>query len=453
MLNSIHIKDFRSFQGVHDVPIAPLTLLVGENSTGKSTFLALNQLARDLIDRFADLEFNEKPFSLGSFDDIFCHNSDADNTSGSFEIGASLTAEESVSRMLGIMDYGIHKISYESVFQRFHGHPSLKIIHVYSDKESLNINLELESEANDSIYRIKASGIAFSKRGGNFVYEVPRSRRNWIIDLLRYLESSDLDRSDINKIGFGANIQHVLNLIGYNIEKIQRPYAFSPLRTMPSRTYDSLSVHPSSDGSHIPQVLSRLAIEGGETWKRVRERLEKFGKDSGLFSKLIVRHLGDRRTRDSDPFQIQIGFQSFKGKPNLVDVGYGISQVLPVILDSIEFDSQKRDFLLIQQPEVHLHPRAQAELGTFYFNEIKPNKRILIETHSDHLIDRVRMEARDAKGEYHENHKHVLILYFERVHGATKIHPIRISETGDLIDVPDGYRDFFMTEQIRFLGF
>ena len=99
-------------------------------------------------------------------------------------------------------------------------------------------------------------------------------------------------------------------------------------------------------------------------------------------------------------------------------------------------------------------PRATiSEMGTFYFNEIKPNKRILIETHSDHLIDRVRMEARDAEGEYRENHKHVLILYFERVHGATKIHPIRISETGDLIDVPDGYRDFFMTEQIRFLGF
>jgi hypothetical protein len=433
---------------VHDVPIAPLTLLVGENSTGKSTFLALARLAWDLGARDKLLDFNEPPYMLGSFIDMI-NNSDVNGEkSTEFEIGG-FTKSYLVKNVNDYVNY-----YYFASFREHKGMPLINRFDFYISNTGLRISMrEIKSQNDTDIikghntFNYYYNGISkdISVQSNIDLNEILVNHLNWI----------DFPKNDsINKsMKDSTEIHAYLTYLSTHLKNTTRPISFSPIRSKPDRTYNPYQIKKSPEGSHIPHVLSRLAIEGGETWKRVRERLEKFGKDSGLFSKLIVRHLGDRRTRDSDPFQIQIGFQSFKGKPNLVDVGYGISQVLPVILDSIEFDSQKRDFLLIQQPEVHLHPRAQAELGTFYFNEIKPNKRILIETHSDHLIDRVRMEARDAEGDRRDNHKHVLILYFERVHGATKIHPIRISETGDLIDVPDGYRDFFMTEQIRFLGF
>ena len=78
---------------------------------------------------------------------------------------------------------------------------------------------------------------------------------------------------------------------------------------------------------------------------------------------------------------------------NLVDVGYGVSQALPILVDTLQRPAADEVFLL-QQPEVHLHPRAQAELGSFFVSQAGKKRRFVIETHSDYLVDRVRMEIR-----------------------------------------------------------
>src|SRR5881396_1662040 len=75
---------------------------------------------------------------------------------------------------------------------------------------------------------------------------------------------------------------------------------------------------------------------------------------------------------------------------NLVDVGYGVSQALPILVDTLQRPAADEVFLL-QQPEVHLHPRAQAELGSFFVSQAGKKRRFVIETHSDYLVDRVRM--------------------------------------------------------------
>src|SRR5204863_8326118 len=85
------------------------------------------------------------------------------------------------------------------------------------------------------------------------------------------------------------------------------------------------------------------------------------------------------------------------GRPfNLSDVGYGISQSLPVVVESALGGDSSR-LLLLQQPEVHLDPRAQAALGSFFTQLVASQERqLIIETHSDYLVDRVRQEI--AKG-------------------------------------------------------
>src|SRR6202007_2618510 len=95
----------------------------------------------------------------------------------------------------------------------------------------------------------------------------------------------------------------------------------------------------------------------------------------------------------SDPFQLRV--KSTGPDANLVDVGYGVSQALPIIVDSILAPNDS--VVLVQQPEVHLHPKAQAALGTF-FGELtqESSKCFVIETHSDFLVDRVRLAV--AKG-------------------------------------------------------
>ena len=130
-----------------------------------------------------------------------------------------------------------------------------------------------------------------------------------------------------------------------------------------------------------------------------------------------------------------------------MDVGYGVSQVLPII-DCLR--GEEGETFLLQQPEVHLHPSAQAELGSFLGVLAKEQKkRFVIETHSDYLVDRIRMDIRDKRGITPED---VSLLYFERRNGEAHIHELSLDDQGNILDPPPGYRSFFLEEERRFLG-
>ena len=132
---------------------------------------------------------------------------------------------------------------------------------------------------------------------------------------------------------------------------------------------------------------------------------------------------------------------------NLIDVGYGVSQVLPVVTELLRQDAPK--MFLLQQPEVHLHPRAQAALGSLFCRIAAWDRQLIIETHSDHLLDRVRMDVRDSAGSLRP--EDVSILYFERGNLDVRIHSLRIDHEGNILDAPPSYRQFFMDEVKRSL--
>ena len=222
------------------------------------------------------------------------------------------------------------------------------------------------------------------------------------------------------------------------------PYAIAPVRTRPARTYDPKTEIRRPEGDHVPMVLARTYESRSEEWRRLRSRLSRFGTDSGLFKDLKVRRKGKG---PSDPFQVRVKIAGVDA--NLVDVGYGVSQVLPILVDAAE--APKGTTFLMQQPEVHLHPRAEAALGSFLGTLAKQDgKKFVVETHSDYLIDRVRLDVRDrVNGLRPED---VAILFFERKGPWVTIHPIELDEGGNVVDAPDGYRAFFMEEQARLFG-
>ena len=104
---------------------------------------------------------------------------------------------------------------------------------------------------------------------------------------------------------------------------------------------------------------------------------------------------------------------------------------------------------LLQQPEVHLHPRAQAAMGSLFCQVAGPERQLVVETHSDHMLDRVRMDIRDGEGALKP--EDVSILFFERKDLDVKIHSLRIDEEGNILHAPEGYRQFFMEETSRSL--
>ena len=221
--------------------------------------------------------------------------------------------------------------------------------------------------------------------------------------------------------------------------------SISPLRSKPKRTYDPITEAPSSEGDHIPMLMMRLLRTKDESWDTLHEDLVEFGKQSGLFSDIKIKRHGKEI---NDPFQLRVKVRTGP-QSNIMDVGYGVNQILPIL---VEIMHSKRTAFLLQQPEVHLHPRAQAEFSTFLAKSVsKKEHSFLIETHSDYIIDRMRISVRDGIIKPDD----VSILYFEpeKKGGSVKIHNVKMDKQGNLIDIPQGYRDFFMQESDKLLGF
>ena len=234
----------------------------------------------------------------------------------------------------------------------------------------------------------------------------------------------------------------------YRIEfSRQRPFASAPVRSKPRRTYDPARPMPDPEGDYVPMYLANVFFQDKTAWAGLKNRLEAFGKAAGLFDEISIKRLGKR---DSEPFQVQV--RKFGGKlkgpgRNLIDVGYGVSQVLPVITELMRTDAPP--LFLLQQPEVHLHPSAQAALGSLFCEVAEPNRQLIVETHSDHLLDRVRMDVRDKQGRLKP--EDVSILFFERGDLDVHIHSLRLDEQGNVLGAPEGYRKFFMEETQRSL--
>jgi AAA15 family ATPase/GTPase len=122
---------------------------------------------------------------------------------------------------------------------------------------------------------------------------------------------------------------------------------------------------------------------------------------------------------------------------SLVDVGFGTSQVLPVVF---ELMAQKNRLMLIEQPELHLHPSAQAELGELFNDSIKSGNQLIVETHSVTLIERIRKLIR--KGEL--SNKDVRIIYVQNQErsGSSICKQIGFLSDGDF-DTAWPEKDFF----------
>ncbi|MBZ5711731.1 DUF3696 domain-containing protein [Nannocystis pusilla] len=127
-----------------------------------------------------------------------------------------------------------------------------------------------------------------------------------------------------------------------------------------------------------------------------------------------------------------------KDRP-LSAVGVGVSQVVPILVAGLlaPVDS----LLLLEQPELHLHMRAQARLGDFFVGLARTGKRCLIETHSDCLVNQMRLYIAQSNDEDTTPSVRVLFAQQDEADGRTTFSPVEISESGNILNWPDGFFD------------
>ena len=424
-MDKITLKNFRCFREEQTARLAPLTLLVGENSTGKTSFMALIRALWDVAFAERVPDFREPPYNLGSFRDIVHNRGGRGKPAESFEAGF----EYSRNHRMG-------PIAFSATFEERDDNPFPATLHFGNKENWIEV---LNSDG--GLRRVKYCNQGVARYAAKQFIMVPvvepfshSEYRLFSLSFARdHFGESDCppDKIDFRKIPEA------------------RPFSSAPVRSRPLRTYDPESPSVDPEGKQIPTLLARLYHQDRDDWQLLKDRLEDFGRASGLFDEIAVQSFGKSQ---SVPFQLQIRKFSGKGhkgpRRNLIDVGYGVSQVLPLLSELLGSDADQ--IFLLQQPEVHLHPRAQAALGSLFCELAGPERQLIVETHSEYLIDRVRIDIRDKKSAL--THEDVSILYFEPGDLDVKIHSIRFDEYGNVLDAPPSYGKFFMEEVSRSIG-
>jgi hypothetical protein len=435
----LYIDNFRGFSNTY-IPITDVNFLVGENSTGKTSVLSLLKLfsgGRFLIAR----QFGDEHVNFGHFSDIVSAHAEDKSY---FTVG--IISEESngdkPSVAIGSLitytpDEGVPRIAAftfcrgtEKVVISFHGQTA------YYKRERYEVPPTIE-EITSVISQWKKehrhTDNGFSK------VELPTGFPQGRIPVLFLLSLVWQGSKGGSK---NEKDSEVLSILDTPLTTPPELIWLAPIRTKPRRTYDELTLDFSPEGAHTPYLIRRM-LRSRAKKSKFRNFMDKVGQASGLFQGVQIKNFGREATA---PFEVDI---ILDGKPlNLSTVGYGVSQALPVLVELLT--RSHATWFAIQQPEVHLHPRAQAALGDLFF-ELAANehKRFLIETHSDFTIDRFRMNyARDGADKPDSQ-----ILFFERKENHNTVTSLKIGETGDLPTVqPDSYRAFFIREQMELLG-
>ena len=198
-----------------------------------------------------------------------------------------------------------------------------------------------------------------------------------------------------------------------------------------------------SSGENVTEFINSLA-------QKELVSLNKF-----LFSSLRIKVSVKKNGIASNQLLIETNEDNKKVKYNIVDVGYGITQVLPIAI--LLWDKARKsndcefsDIVVIEQPEVHLHPKMQESLAQLFISalmlsrEKKGELRLVIETHSSVLVNKIgryirENNAKESKSDFNE--KDVSIYLFEKKSGVTEIQKTNYDTSGRIQKWPIGFLD------------
>ena len=442
-LQELRLRDFRCFREQQIGRVAPLTLLVGENSTGKTSFLAAVRAILEVANYNADPDFRASPYDLGSFAEIAHRQSPSGGRGGaeSFTLGFRSAGGE------------VEALTMDATFMLGDGAaPALSAVRWSTGNVWIR---ELRSKTGSHTDVGCASGSwrlppPTGETRARYIYGGD------VASLARVLKAATEsgepgDLQPIRETHAVPSESDPSELIGLFVDSARfRSGAFpgAPIRSSPLRTYDPVRLVQDPQGFSMPSFLADVYSRDPERWQQLKESMEEFGRMSGLFDEIFMKRLG---RYEFEPFQLEVrkwGKRRKGAKRNLIDVGYGVSQVLPLLVELV--NPAGYSLFLLQQPEVHLHPSAQAALGSLFCTIAASGRQLVVETHSEYIIDRVRMEIRDRTTELKPDD--VSLLFFERTDLDVHIHSLRFDEQGNVLDAPDGYGQFFMDETRRSIG-
>jgi len=247
-------------------------------------------------------------------------------------------------------------------------------------------------------------------------------------------EQSDLApeaRLDLNSIS---------ELLSTEMDDIARSiYHIGPLRDYPHRTYVA-----SEETKHDVGLRGETAVE-----MLYSEHTGRGFRQAAANNVLEWLRRLDMASSLSFPDLSGYAFLCMMGNPktevesSIADQGFGVSQILPILVQG--FYTEPGSVLLLEEPEIHLHPRAQAELAPLIVDIARRGVRVVAETHSEHIVERLQVQIARSP----DLAQHVEILLCDMNEHGTTVRKLAINEEGKRVDWPKDFADGFLNNGLR----
>lgn len=442
MLTELRIKNFKAWKDTGAVRMAPLTVIFGANSAGKSSLghllLALKQTTL-LSDRKRALHLGDKSslIELGTFAD--CVHAHDLRTSLEFSLSWRLPTPLTVrnSSIRGESFSGTDMGLTSRIKAGRSEQPEVESIRYQLGNGEVDaLTVDHRRGAAGSI-SLEATPLKLIKAvGRKWPLEPPEKFYRFSdVTLARYQNADFLAQ-------FALETERMLGSL----------YYLGPLRRHPERTYQWSGDAPSDVGSQGEFAIAALlaaTADGRKLNRGPKQRQQGFEafiaswlKDLGVISSFNVKPVAKGRTE----FEVLIKTHAGAPEVKLTDVGFGISQVLPALVEA--FYAPPNSMVWMEQPEIHLHPQVQAELADVFISAVKAredgkprNVQLIVESHSEHFL--TRLQRRVAEGAI--SPEDVAVYFCRRPDGAADLEPLQLNLYGEIENWPE---NFFGNEMV-----
>jgi predicted ATPase len=397
MLTRLRIDNFKAWKDTGEIRLAPITVLFGINSSGKTSILQSLVMLRQTYEspdrrRVLHPGDDNTDVDLGTVQDlIFGHQETA-------ELGFEL--EWHVQEPLTLIDpktdlkYTGQNIQFLAKIGQQNGRvPRLivKKMEYRLDSQPVPVTIGMTRQEGDADkYDLTFDGVTL----------VRHKQRAWPLPApLRFYGFPDEVKAYFQNADFLTDLTLALE------KTLRGLYYLGPLRDYPKRTYVWSGERPEHVGlwgdrtieallAAQDRQLSRGAHKRSESFERV---IARWLKEMKLIENFETKPIGARRKE----YEVLVRTTGSRYTVNLTDVGFGISQALPVIVEC--FCVPPGSTVILEHPELHLHPSAQAELADLFIEAIRSreegydrNIQLLVESHSEHFLR--RLQRRIAEG-------------------------------------------------------
>ena len=421
-INKINIENFKCFKSV-DLDLGKLTLLTGANSSGKSSILY--SILGPLQSGEFPFQFspNGKYVNMGNFREMSNWHLNENIIKIGFNIDVdakkdiALTtwwSEDKVRKLPALIDLKLDADGW-----------NLEVIK--KENYTINYKSDLNHYALENFPWIKKENLDRFFFDLNTKLNLEKSINITVADIQN---PEEYRKKGLHTYLLSIIINALKPLFNELISKIN---FISSFRLHPERTYYETTKTDLKVGKFGEDYVNQIILwetQGAKEYESLIEIMKRLS----LLEEIKSERLEGGR------FELVVKVNKESVQASLDDVGFGISQFLPIIVADLQIGDQST--LFIAQPEIHLHPSVQAEFGSYMVNQIKSaEKNYIIETHSEYLLNRVRLAI--VKGEIPKDD--VKVYYFQNDGIDVHTHRLEFTTDGRILNAPG---DFFKTYQM-----